>query len=504
MTTPRIFDRRTSGLLCPVSALPSPYGIGTLGEAAYRFVDFLCEAGQRVWQVLPVGPSGYGDSPYQSFYDGAGNPYFIDPDRLVHDGLLEPEAVAAHVRENDGTVDYGDLWRYRRPLLRTAYERFCAKAGPAALNDFADFKAGRDDLRWYALFMAAKKDTGGLARCAFPLPLRRREPEAVRDLARRAAVEIDVILFAQYLFHRQWRALKAYAAERGIVLFGDLPIYVADDSLDVWRFPAWFQLDDELKPTRVAGCPPDFFSADGQLWGNPLYDWGRMNADGYAWWAKRLERALAMYDLLRLDHFRGFADYWSVPAEAPTAASGCWCEGPGLAFFDAMSRRLGADLPFVAENLGALTQEARDLFDACAYPGMNVMQFAFDPKTPSEHLPHRLSRHTVYYAGTHDNDTLAGWIASAPPEVLDFARRYLGLSHEERYVHGMMRGMATSCARMVIYQVQDLLELGSEARMNYPGRSEGNWRWRFKSGELTAEMAASLAELMRISERNDG
>ncbi|MBQ7661241.1 MAG: 4-alpha-glucanotransferase [Clostridia bacterium] len=465
---------RTSGVLLPIFSLPSPYGVGTLGKSAYEFADFLARAGQSFWQVLPTAPTGFGDSPYQSFSSFAGNPYFIDLDLLKKDKLLRGEELAG-ARTAGGRVDYAALYRTRFPLLRRAYERFILRLPP----DFFEYCRKNDDwLSDYALFMAIKDARGGASFDVWEDGLKFRRPAAMRRAVKTLAHDVGFYKFLQYEFEKQWRALRAYANERGVRIIGDIPIYVSADSADVWANPKDFCLDRALRPKKVAGCPPDAFSADGQLWGNPIYDWRYQARHGFSFWCRRIARQAAFFDVLRIDHFRGFASYYAIPAGAATAATGQWEKGPGVTLFRAIARAVG-DFPIIAEDLGCITPDVKKLLAACGYPGMKVLQFAFDPHTPSDYLPHRYeTKNAVVYVGTHDNDTATGWMRSAPAEEVAYAVRYLGLNAKEGYAWGFMRGAAASACDTAIYTAQDLLSLDSRARLNTPSVAAGNWTWR--------------------------
>lgn len=467
---------RSSGVLLHISSLPSPYGIGTMGKDAYRFVDFLKSAGQHYWQILPVGQTGYGDSPYQSVSSFAGNPYFIDLDMLVRDGLLTKEEIAAADMGGDPSrADYEKLHTNRYPLLRAAYERF-VKSLDAKFLEFC--RAEAEWLHDYALFMAIKNAQDGVSFDKWPEGLKFRRKGAIDRAERSLGREIGFYKFLQYKFAEQWKALKQYANQSGIKIIGDLPIYVARDSADVWTNPRCFLLDADLCPKLVAGCPPDAFSADGQLWGNPIYDWKYQKAHGYEFWCRRIAKQMEFYDVLRIDHFRGFESFYAIPAENETAVGGKWMQGPGMSLFNAVKKRNG-DQPIIAEDLGFITPEVAKLLRDSGYPGMKVLQFAFDSREESNYLPHTYkSRNSVVYVGTHDNDTAEGWMLSANPDDVAYAKRYLALNSKEGYAWGFIRGAAGSIADTAIYTMQDLLSLGNEARMNTPSTASGNWQWR--------------------------
>ena len=483
---------RAAGILLSVSSLPSPYGIGTLGQAAYDFVDFLADAGQKYWQMLPVGPISYGDSPYQSFSAFAGNPYYIDLDMLIADGLLTADEVRAHHWGGDpGRVDYGAVYQGRFALLEKAFQRGWDR-DRAAVGRF--LAANRGWLGDYALFMALKRHFAMTAWTQWPdRDIRLRRPEAVARWSGALRRDVEFFIYVQYLFQKQWDALKAYAAEKGVGTIGDLPIYVAMDSADVWASPKNFLLDEDNVPTSVAGVPPDAFTADGQLWGNPLYDWERMADDGFRWWEARMRRTLELFDVARLDHFRGLESYWAVPYGDPTAATGHWEPGPGAPFVDMLRERFPHSL-IIAEDLGFITPEVRALLDRSGCPGMKVLEFAFDHREPSDNLPHFYKENCVCYAGTHDNSTLKGWLSDVDRRDLAFARRYLGLSDREGLSWGILRGGMGSVARLFVAQMQDYLELGDEARMNTPGIPDGNWQWRMLPGAASPALAKRLRE----------
>ncbi len=480
----------------PISALPSPFGIGTLGKAAYDFADFLAAAGQKIWQMLPLGPTGYGDSPYSSFSAYAGNPYFVDLETLCREGLLDrAELDAADWGAESGRVDYGKIYAHRWDVLRKA----CAVGWERESGSIAAFEAeNRAWLPDYALFMALKRRFGMVSWTEWPdEDVRLRRPEALERCRGELAEDVRFFTFVQYEFFRQWNALRAYVHDRGISLIGDLPIYVAMDSADVWAEPYNFQLDERNLPKRVAGVPPDYFSADGQLWGNPLYDWERMARDGYSWWLRRIEGAQRLFDILRIDHFRGFESYWSVPAEEKTARNGRWEPGPGLGLVGLLRDRF-RDTPIIAEDLGFMTGEVRQLLRESGFPGMKVLEFAFDSREPSDYLPHNYERNCVCYVGTHDNETLEQWFHAAAPEDVAYAGRYLGLNDAEGRCWGVIRGGMSSVADLFVVQMQDLLGLGAEARMNVPGVPLGNWRWRLLPGQASEELAARLRECVRM------
>ena len=493
---------RSAGILMPISSLPSPCGIGTLGAAARAFVDFLAAGGQSYWQILPICPTSYGDSPYQSFSSCAGNPYFIDLDTLADQGLLQrPEYQELDWGDDPQRVDYALLYERRYPVLRRAARRLLA-APPA---DFAPFLA--DNRAWledYALFMALKDKFGGASWFQWPEALRRREDTALNEARDDLSEDIRFWEAVQYLFFAQWRSLKEYANQKGVSIIGDLPIYVAGDSADVWASPEQFQLDENLMPAEVSGCPPDGFAADGQLWGNPLFDWERMRRDGYQWWLRRVAFQLKIYDVLRIDHFRAFDAYYAIPYGDGTAKNGRWRPGPGMDFFRALNGKLGRQ-NIIAEDLGFLTDSVRELLRETGYPGMKVLELAFDSRDPAPgYLPHCYPANCVAYPGTHDNDTIQGWLASAAPEDAAFAKAYLRLSRREGWHWGMMRAAWASPADLAVIQAQDLLGLGSEARMNTPSTLGGNWQWRALPGSFPPRLARRLRREMEVYQRLPG
>lgn len=491
---------RSCGILLPIASLPSPYGIGTLGQAAYGFVDFLADAGQTWWQILPVGPTSYGNSPYQSFSAFAGNPYFIDLDQLLEDGLLTREELDALPKvEDPSRINYDVLYQTRLPLLQKAANRGLAR-DREKLEAFT--QAQQAWLPDYALFMALKRHFGMLPWTQWEdTEIRLRHPDTIAHYRSALSEDIQLFTYIQYLFFRQWDALRAYAHKKGVGIIGDLPIYVAMDSADVWANPGSFQLDEENLPTAVAGVPPDYFSEDGQLWGNPLYNWDSMKQDGYGWWIRRIGGASQLYDVLRIDHFRGFESYWSIPYGEETAKNGHWVKGPGLELLKVLTGWF-PNLDLIAEDLGSLTPEVRQMQQDSGLPGMKVLEFAFDAREPSSYLPHMYSPNCVCYTGTHDNAPLMAWRDEADPDDLALAVRYLGLNDREGFHWGMLRGGLSSVANLFIAQMQDYLGLGAESRINIPGVLEGNWQWRLLETQLTPSLAKKMAETVRIYGRN--
>ena len=491
---------RTSGVLMPISSIPSPYGIGTMGKQARKFVDFLVKGGQKYWQILPICPTSYGDSPYQSFSSFAGNPYFIDLEYLCKDKLLtKKECESFQWGSNPKYVDYGIMYESRYALLRKVYARFTKKE-PQDFEKFCENeKQWLDD---YALFMALKDANGGQAWSNWDKSLRLREKKAMEEATEKYSEEIRFYKMLQYLFYQQWNALKTYANEAGIEIIGDVPIYVAGDSADVWTIPDQFYLDENLEPIEVAGCPPDAFSDDGQLWGNPLFRWDVMKKDGYTWWTRRIKAMSELYDIIRIDHFRGFDSFYAIPAKDDTAKNGQWKQGPGMDLFCELEKKLGK-LPIIVEDLGFLTPSVHKLLKDSGFPGMKVIQFAFDSREESDYLPHTYTNHCVVYTGTHDNDTVMGWMKTAPKASVKYAKEFLNLTKEEGYNWGMMRAAWSSVADMAIVPMQDILGLGSEARINTPSTLGNNWKWRATPEQIDAKVAKKLYHYMQMYGRVD-
>jgi 4-alpha-glucanotransferase len=491
---------RTAGLLLHPTSLPGPYGIGDVGPSAHAWLDALAEAGIRTWQVLPLGPTGFGDSPYQCFSAFAGNPWLVSPEALAADGLVGSRDLEAHPRFSDDAVEFGPVIEWKLSLLDRAHAGFRAKA-PRALTDA--YEAFREEsagwLEDFALFMALKEAHGGAPWVEWDAPLARREPAALAATRTRLATSVDAQVFRQFVFHRQWQALRARARTHGIRVVGDVPIFVAHDSADVWAHPDLFELLPDGRPRVVAGVPPDYFSATGQLWGNPLYRWDAIAVDGYRWWIERVRAILALVDVARLDHFRGFVDYWEVPGDAPTAETGRWVAGPGEPLFAALRTALGG-LPLIAEDLGEITPDVLDFRDRLGLPGMKILQFAFAKGGRDPFLPHRYPRNCVVYTGTHDNDTARGWYATAPEEQRDFARRYLGRDGSD-FTWDLIRAAFASVADTAIVPLQDVLDLGADARMNLPGRAAGNWTWRVRDDAFGARERARLRDLATLYAR---
>ena len=489
---------RESGVLMHITSLPGPCGIGTMGKYAFSFVDFLKAAGQSYWQILPLTPTGYGDSPYQSCSTFAGNHYLIDLPSLVEEDLLKPEEITAiDWCSCSERVDFGTLYNNRLRVLRLAYSRFQDKD-----EECAKFRAMNDSwLPDFALFMALKEEHGGKPWYEWEDGLKFRDPEICGKAFVRLSKEIGFYCFVQYLFYKQWNALQEYAHENGIQIIGDVPIYVPYDSVEVWKNPELFQLDETLTPTAVAGCPPDGFTEDGQLWGNPLYRWDDMAETGYYWWIQRLEAAGKLYDVIRIDHFRGFEAYWSVPYGDKTAKNGHWVKGPDMDFISALQHHL-PHIRFIAEDLGFLTQEVLDLRDNSGFPGMKVLGFAFDSRDPSAYLPYNCPVNSVCYTGTHDNMTMRQWFETADEDAVDYAVEYMALTEKEGYVWGTIRTAESSRSDLCVIPMQDLLDLGAEARMNFPGtQSSANWTWRSGKEALDPALAKKLYRLTKLYHR---
>lgn len=492
---------RNSGILMHLSSLPSPYGVGTMGQAARDFVDFLDAAGQSCWQILPICPTSYGDSPYQSFSTFAGNPYFIDLDELEQAGLLRREEYEdIDWKSAPDRVNYGVLYARRYPILKKAAERFLVHP-PVEFEAFC-----KDNAYWlddYALFMTLKGVKGGLSWLEWDQPLKNHEPEAVKKASEEHWAEKMFWKVLQFLFFRQWSLLRAYANKHGIDIIGDLPFYVALDSVDVWAHPELFQLDENRFPAAVAGCPPDGFSSTGQLWGNPLFDWEELAKNDYGWWVQRIGYLCKVYNVLRIDHFRGFDSYYAIPYGSENASKGSWHSGPGIKLFQAMERLIGPQR-IIAEDLGFMTESVRELLKESGFPGMKVLEFAFDKRdnNNSDYLPYNYIPHCVAYTGTHDNDTVQGWFASADPEDTTYARAYLRLVNPGNYHWDMMCSLWESVAELTIVQAQDLLGLGSECRMNTPSTIGNNWTWRALPGSFDEELAGKIRGYMKMYGRS--
>ena len=493
------FDR-AGGILLHPSSLPGPYGIGDLGPQAYRFVDWLASTGCHLWQILPLGPTGYGDSPYQCFSAFAGNPYLISVDALIEDGLLTQDDVEGSPTFNASRVDYGGLIPWKLDLLQKAFSRLTS-VSKRFREEFERFRAGNASwLDDFALFMSIKESNGGGAWSGWDEALRKREPSTMEKARVDHKEDILRYSFYQFLFFRQWKRLRDYANEREIKIVGDIPIFIAYDSADAWANPDLFFLDRDSLPTVVAGVPPDYFSATGQLWGNPLYRWDVHKKSRYAWWLERFRSVLNFVDVVRLDHFRGFAGYYEIPYGAPTAETGRWMTGPGKDFFTTVSRELSGSgnetLPIIAEDLGVITPDVVELRESFDLPGMKILQFGFSG-ADNPFLPHNYAANCVAYTGTHDNDTALGWFESAPKEERKFALRYLN-SDGSDFAWDLIRGVWSSVAAYAVAPMQDVLSLGTEARMNYPSRLGGNWEWRMQEEDMSVALAERLHEFNEL------
>jgi len=500
--SPPLFDwltDRAAGVLLHPTCLPGGLGIGTLGGAVDHFLDFLEAAGFQYWQLCPLGPTGFGDSPYQCFSAFAGNPYLIDLGELARHGLLPPEALAPLAALGADRVDYGALYRLVWPLLTRAYEQVRTGRGAAPYGDFAAFRQAQAGwLEPYAYFRALKDHYEGRPWWEWPDETRGYPRAQDSRLRRQLEAAIGMHAFSQYLFFGQWGRVKAAAAKRGVGIIGDIPIFVARDSADAWSAPHLFEIDAATgQPLAVAGVPPDYYSADGQLWGNPLYRWDVHAADDYAWWHARLRSAFALYDVVRIDHFRGFADYWRIPFPADTAGEGEWRPGPGLAFFESV-RRAHPGARIIAEDLGDLSADARRLRRDTGLPGMTVLQFAFDGHSDNLYLPHNLGANSVIYPGTHDNDTTLGWYGAADEKARDQVRRYLRVSGAE-IGWDFVRAAGAAVSRLAVIPLPDLLSLGTEGRFNFPGKPAGNWRWRYREPQLERLSAGTTAYLRELA-----
>ena len=493
---------RSSGILFHPTSLPGKYGIGTLGKEAYAFIDFLKKSRQKLWQIFPLGPTGYGDSPYQSFSSFAGNPYLIDFDLLIEAHLLSEEDLRdVFFGDNEEYIDYGAVYNQKYPLLRKAYENFKSSDNHEMRENLEHFK--RENASWlndYSLYISLKNHFNGLPWNEWPQDIKNRENAAMEHYKNELADDIEYHNFIQFLFFKQWGDVKRYANENGIKIIGDIPIFVAADSSDAWANPEIFLFDEERKPVKVAGVPPDYFSATGQLWGNPLYNWQKLKETNYSWWVERVRANLSTCDIIRIDHFRGFEAYWAVPYGDDTAINGQWEPGPGIDLFNAIKSQLG-ELPIIAEDLGLMTQGVIDLREATGFPGMKILGFAFDSGEENDYLPHTYTKNCVVYTGTHDNDTLIGWFQKAKEEDRQFARDYLNSRSDDEIHWDAIRGAWSSVASMAISPVQDFLGLGSEARINTPGVAAGNWQWRLRHGVLTDELAERIAKLTRVYSR---
>ncbi|MCM1044175.1 MAG: 4-alpha-glucanotransferase [Candidatus Gastranaerophilales bacterium] len=489
---------RRAGILMPVSSLPSRYGIGTFGRASYDFVDFLEKAGQKLWQILPLGPTGYGDSPYQSFSTFAGNPYYIDLEELIRKGYLtKEECDACDFGSCAQDIDYEKIYLSRFQVLRKAWQRATERGADQTFDYLRFVEENSYWLEDYALYTAVKDIFGGVCFLEWDEDIRLRKKKALARYREKLAEEIDFCKFQQYLFWTQWQKLKAYANKKGIRIVGDIPIYVALDSADTWANPKLFQLDESGKPVGVAGCPPDAFAVTGQLWGNPLYNWKYHKKTEYKWWIQRIAHCYRLYDVLRIDHFRGFDAYWFVPYGDATAENGHWEKGPGYELFAAIKKELGK-MPVIAEDLGFLTDSVVKLVKKTGYPSMKVLQFAFEAGQDSEYLPHHYDKNCVVYTGTHDNDSTLGWMRQMPAKDLRFAMQYLQLESKRELPWALIRAAIACSADTAIIPMQDYLGLGSESRINVPSTLGSNWRWRMEEGVLSKELARKIKKMTKL------
>lgn len=486
---------RASGILMHISSLPSPYGIGSFGKDAYDFVDFLYKAGQVYWQVLPLGPTSFGDSPYQSFSSFAGNPYFIDLDLLYEDGLLsKDDYINIDFGKDKYDINYSLIYKNKMEVLKKAYYN----AKNKFKYNFENFKV--DQGKWlddYAIFMSIKEEFNNQSWLLWDRDIKLRKKESLDYYKEKLKDEIEYWKFLQFIFFKQWSNLKEYANSKGIKIIGDIPIYVAEDSADTWANSHIFLLNENKEPIRVGGCPPDGFSDQGQLWGNPIYRWDELEKENYKWWLDRIEGNMRIFDLIRIDHFRGFESYWSIPYGDKNAVGGKWVKGPGIKLFKAIKEGLG-DVNIIAEDLGYMTREVRDFRNKTGFPGMKILQFAFSVHEESDYLPHNYDENWLVYTGTHDNEPIKGWLDSAPQEEVNHAIEYLRLDKEEGYNWGFLRGAWASVAFIAIGQMQDFLNLGSQARMNLPSTIGTNWRWRVDKASLNDKLAERIYKMTKL------
>ena len=493
--------KRTSGILLHPTCLPSAWGIGDLGSGSRDFIDFLADSGQQIWQMLPLGPTGYGDSPYQTLSAFAGNPMLISPDLLLQDQLLTEQDLA-HSPFPEDRVDFAAVIPFKYGLLAKAYGSFITNQPADLIREYSLFC--HEHAGWledFCLFAALKEFHRGKPWVEWPEDLVQRRPDALASWSEQLKLEVARHSFIQFLFFRQWQLLHSYATDNGVDLIGDIPIFVAHDSSDVWSHQEWFHLDKQGQPTVVAGVPPDYFSATGQRWGNPLFNWQQLKKENYSFWISRFKMLAAMFDIIRIDHFRGFASYWEIPADEETAINGVWKKGPGADLFTTIARELGNEAPVIAEDLGVVTEDVTELLAEVGFPGMAVLQFGFgaveNGMNSSLFLPHFHKANQVVYTGTHDNDTICGWWEQQNEEVRDYCRRYLNT--DARVIHrDMIRAALASVANLAIFPLQDLLGLGNEARMNMPGTAGGNWQWRFAGHDLSTGLAMDLLQMSRI------
>ncbi len=486
---------RSSGVLMHITSLPGPYGIGSMGRYGKQFIDFLKNAGQRYWQILPVGPTGYGNSPYQAFSAFAGNPFIIDIEQLIEVNYITAKEVEGYDLDGDPErIDYDKIIANKVALLKECYKTFKATHDTSEMDTFKQAHHWIDE---YSLFMALKDYHHQRPWQEWAEGYRLRDEKILETFRKSHGDAIEFWVFLQWVFYKQWTALKTYANACGVEIIGDMPIYVSSDSSDTWAHPDLFYFDKSSKPVAVAGCPPDAFSDTGQLWGNPLYDWAKNEATGFKWWIDRMTSSMELYDVIRIDHFRGFESYWEIPAGDETAQNGKWVKGPGMKLFDAIHQAIPS-MRIIAEDLGFLTQEVIELVKDSGYPGMKVLQFAFDSREESDYLPHNYDSHCIVYTGTHDNDTVMGWFDSAAKEDVAMAIEYLALTKEEGYHWGYIRGAWSSVAETAIAPMQDFLGLGRDHRMNIPSTIGGNWEWRVKEKDLSGVLAKRMRQLTKI------
>ncbi len=489
--------KRSSGILLHITSLPGKYGIGTMGSEAYRFVDFLVESGQKIWQILPLGHTGYGDSPYQCYSAFAGNPLLIDLEKLVEEGLLQKDDLPDNIYFDDENVDYGKVHTVKYPLLHKAYQNHKANGNRLRSIKFDNFC--RKNNKWledYSFFMALKKHFKGVAWTHWDHDIKFKKPESMDYYRDQLADDIEYYKFIQYLFYKQWLEVKSYANLNEIMIIGDIPLFVAFDSSDAWANPEIFDFDENLNPNNVAGVPPDYFSATGQLWGNPLYDWQKLKETGYQWWIDRVEANFTLYDCLRIDHYRGLSAFWAVPFGEETAVSGRWIDAPGGEMIQAVLDALG-DLNIIAEDLGVITPDVVELRERFGFPGMKIIQFAFDSGEENDFMPHTYERNFVVYTGTHDNDTSLGQYKASSDADKKLMDEYFHVDKKDPAWSYIKLAWST-VANVAIAPLQDILRLDTEARMNYPGKASGNWKWRFSKGQLTEEKAEELLRLTRL------
>ena len=486
---------RNSGILLPIASLPSKYGIGAFSKSAYDFIDKLKKAGQSYWQILPLGPTGYGDSPYQAFSTFAGNPYFIDLETLIYEGYLTNEECEAYdFGDNDRYIDYEKVYLSRFKALKIAYDRSRISENEEFQQFINKNSYWLDD---YALYMSVKNYFLGISWNKWDYDIKMREPSAIESFKSKYSDEITFYKFQQFIFNLQWSKLKNYANECGIKIIGDIPIYVAFDSTDAWSHPELFQLDENREPIDVAGCPPDAFSKTGQLWGNPLYNWEKHKKTSYSWWTKRIAHSLKLYDVVRVDHFRGFDEYYSIPYGSPTAENGIWRKGPGYDIFKELKYKLG-NLNIIAEDLGFLTESVLQLVKRTGYPGMKVLEFAFDSREESDYLPHNYDKNCVVYTGTHDNETIVEWYKNLNSEDRKLAIDYLNIDNEKDIHWKFIRLALSSVANLAIIPLQDYLGLDNEGRINKPSTVDNNWKWRLLEDEVTDELVEKIRKITKL------